>query len=145
MNSALEKLARLASWGKSPQPGSLAAAALSASAAPQLPSPALLKMSTMPTVVDTAAWYEEHAQLCYDLQVAAVRAASEPGAEAAVGEAHAALLAHAAIINGGSGPVLLAKDGVHPIPFERLAAARAKIKVLEAENARLRAAGGAGS
>ena len=41
--------------------------------------------------------------------------------------------------------VLLAKDGVHPIPFERLAAARAKIKVLEAENARLRAAGGAGS
>lgn len=57
MTSALEKLARLASWGKSPQPGSLAAAALSASAAPQPPSPALLKMSTMPTVVDTAAWY----------------------------------------------------------------------------------------
>ena len=121
---------------------------LGASPGPTLraaPGPADFRLGQIPTVVDTAAWYEEHAQLCYDLQVAAVRAASEPGAEAAVGEAHAALLAHAAIINGGSGPVLLAKDGVHPIPFERLAAARAKIKVLEAENARLRAAGGAGS
>lgn len=93
----------------------------------------MLKMSTLPTVVDTAAWYEEHAQLCYDLQVAAVRAASEPDAEAQVGKAHAALLAHAAIINGGSEPVLLAKDGIHPIPFERLAAARAKVQVLTAE------------
>ena len=132
MNTALEKLSRLASWSKP---------------APAMPLPmstAEAKLGTVPTVVDTSAWDEAHAQLCYDLQVAAVRAASEPGAEAAVGEAHAALLAHAAIINGGSGPVLLAKDGVHPIPFERLAAARAKIKVLEAENARLRAAGSAG-
>ncbi len=130
MNAAFEKLARLASWSKP---------------APAMPLPmstAEAKLSTVPTVVDTAAWYEAHAQLCYDLQVAAVRAASEPGTGAAVGEAQAALLAHAAIINGGSGPVLLAKDGVHPIPFERLAVARAKIKVLEAENARLRAAGG---
>lgn len=105
-------------------------------------STAEAKLGTVPTVVDTSAWYEEHAQLCYDLQAAAVRAVRDPNAEAEVGKAHAALLAHAAIINGGSGPVLLAKDGVHPIPFERLAAARAKIKVLEAENARLRAAGG---
>lgn len=111
----------------------------------EAPGPAEVRMGKIPEVVNTAAWYEEHAQLCYDLQVAAVRAASEPDAEAEVGQAHTALLAHAAIINGGSGPVLLAKDGVHPIPFERLAAARAKIKVLEAENARLRAAGGAGS
>jgi len=133
MTTAFEKLSRLASWSK-PEP-----------AMPLPMSTAEAKLGTVPTVVDTSAWYEAHAQLCYDLQVAAVRAASEPGAEAAVGEAHAALLAHAAIINGGSGPVLLAKDGVHPIPFERLAAARAKIKVLEAENARLRAAGGAGS
>ena len=133
MNTAFEKLARLASWSK-PEP-----------AMPLPMSTAEAKLGTVPTVVDTSAWDEAHAQLCYDLQVAAVRAASEPGAEAAVGEAHAALLAHAAIINGGSGPVLLAKDGVHPIPFERLAAARAKIKVLEAENARLRAAGSAGS
>ena len=132
MNTAFEKLARLASWSK-PEP-----------AMPLPMSTAEAKLGTVPTVVDTSAWYEAHAQFCYDLQVAAVRAASEPGAEAAVGEAHAALLAHAAIINGGSGPVLLAKDGVHPIPFERLAAARAKIKVLEAENARLRAAGSAG-
>lgn len=133
MNPALEKLARLASWSKP---------------APAMPLPmstAEAKLGTVPTVVNTAAWYEAHAQLCYDLQVAAVRAASDQDAEAEVAKAHAALLAHAAIINGGSGPVLLAKDGVHPIPFERLAAARAKIKVLEAENARLRAAGGAGS
>ena len=111
----------------------------------EAPGPAEVRLGKIPDVVDTAAWYEEHAQLCYDLQVAAVRAASDQASEAEVAKAHSALLAHAAIINGGSSPVLLAKDGVHPIPFERLAAARAKIKVLEAENARLRAAGGAGS
>ena len=133
MNTAFGKLARLASWSK-PTP-----------ATPLPVRIAEAKLGTVPTVVDTAAWYEAHSQLCYDLQVAAVRAASDQDAEAEVAKAHAALLAHAAIINGGSGPVLLAKDGIHPIPFERLAAARAKIKVLEAENARLRAAGGAGS
>lgn len=130
MSKAFEKLARLASWSK-PAP------------AMSLPmSTAEAKLGTVPTVVDTAAWYEQHVQLCYDLQVAVMRAARDANTEAEVGHAHAALLAHAAIINGGSGPVLLAKDGVHPIPFERLAAARAKIKVLEAENARLRAVGG---
>lgn len=111
----------------------------------EAPGPAAVRLGKIPDVVNTASWYEEHAQLCYDLQVAAVRAARDPNAEAEVGNAHAVLLAHAAIINGGYGPVLLAKDGVHPIPFERLAAARAKIKALESENARLRAAGGAGS
>lgn len=130
MTTALEKLARLATWSKP---------------APAMPLPmstAEAKLGTVPTVVDTAAWYEAHAQLCYDLQVAAVRAALDAKAEPEVHKAHSALLAHAAIINGGFSPVLLAKDGAHPIPFERLAAARAKIKVLEAENARLRAAGG---
>ena len=108
----------------------------------EAPGPAEVRLGKIPDVVDTAAWYEEHAQLCYDLQVAAVRAVSDQHAEAEVGKAHAALLAHAAIINGGSGPVLLAKNEEYRIPFERLAVARAKIKVLEAENARLRAAGG---
>ena len=127
MTTALEKLARLASWRKQTQ------------ATPLPVRIAEAKLGTVPTEVDTAAWYEEHAQLCYDLQVAAVRAASDLGAEAEVGKAHAALLAHAAIINGGSEPVLLSKNGEYRIPFERLAVARAKIKVLEAENARLRA------
>lgn len=99
------------------------------------------QMAVVPIVVDTTSWYEEHAQLSFDLQVAAVLAARGQIAEAEVGKAHEALLAHAAIINGGSAPVLLAKDGEHTIPFQRLAAARAKNKVLEAENARLRAAG----
>ena len=111
----------------------------------EAPGPAEVRLGKIPDVVNTAAWYEEHAQLCYDLQVAAVRAASNQASEAEVAKAHSALLAHAAIINGGSSPVLLAKDGIHTIPFERLAAARAKIKVLEAENARLRAAGGEGT
>ena len=111
----------------------------------EAPGPAEVRLGKIPDVVNTAAWYEEHVQLCYDLQAAAVRAVHDQGAEAEVGKAHAALLAHAAIINGGSGPVLLAKDGIHTIPFERLAAARAKIKVLQAENARLRAAGGEGT
>ena len=130
MNTAFEKLARLASWSKP---------------APVMPLPsstAEAKLGTVPSVVDTAAWYEEHAQLCYDLQAAAVRASRDPNAEAEVGKAHSALLAHAAIINGGNGPVLLSRNGEYRIPFERLAAARAKVKVLEAENARLRAAGG---
>ena len=130
MNTAFKKLARLASWSK-PTP-----------AMPMPMSTAEAKLGTVPTAVDTASWYEAHAQLCYDLQVAAVRAVSDQHAEAEVGKAHAALLAHAAIINGGSGPVLLAKNEEYRIPFERLAVARAKIKVLEAENARLRAAGG---
>lgn len=108
----------------------------------EAPGPAEVRLGKIPDVVNTAAWYEEHAQLSYDLQLAAVRAASDQASEAEVAKAHSALLAHAAIINGGSSPVLLAKDGVHPIPYERLAAARAKIKVLEAEVARLRAAGG---
>ena len=130
MTTALEKLARLASWSKP---------------APVMPLPsstAEAKLGTVPSVVDTAAWYEERAQLCYDLQAAAVRASRDPNAEAEVGKAHSALLAHAAIINGGNGPVLLSRNGEYRIPFERLAAARAKVKVLEAENARLRAAGG---
>lgn len=133
MTTAFEKLARLASWSKP---------------APAMPLPmstAEAKLGTIPTVVNTAAWYEQHVQLCYDLQVAVMRAARDANAEAEVGKAHSALLAHAAIINGGSGPVLLAKNEEYRIPFERLAVARAKIKVLEAENARLRVAGGAGS
>lgn len=133
MANALEKLTRLAQWSK-PAP-----------AMPLPTSTAEAKLGTVPIVVDTAAWYEEHAQLCYDLQVAAVRAASDAKAEPAVHKAHSALLAHAAIINGGAEPLLLAKDGIHPIPFERLAAARAKIKVLEAEIARLHREGGPSS
>lgn len=108
----------------------------------EAPGPAEVRLGKIPDVVDTAAWYEVHAQLCYDLQAAAVRASRDPNAEAEVGKAHSALLAHAAIINGGNGPVLLSKNGEYRIPFERLAAARAKVKVLEAENARLRSAQG---
>lgn len=108
----------------------------------EAPGPAEVRLGKIPDVVDTAAWFEAHAQLCYDLQVAVMRAARDANAEAEVGKAHSALLSHAAIINGGSGPVLLAKNEEYRIPFERLAVARAKIKVLEAENARLRAAGG---
>lgn len=138
MTSAFEKLARLTPWHKSPQPGSLVAAALAEAAAPQPTSPAVLRMSTPPTVVNPAVWYEEHAQLCYDLQVAAVRAARDSTAEAEVGKAHSALLAHAAIINGGAEPVLLAKDGIHTIHYEELALARAKVRALEHEVAELR-------
>ena len=126
MTTALEKLARLAPWNKQ---------------APTIPLPmstAEAKLGTAPTVVDTAAWYEEHVQLCFELKAAAIRAAQDPKAKEELQEVQSALLAHAAIINDGSGPVLLARDGIHTIPFERLAAARAKIKLLEAENARLR-------
>ena len=94
----------------------------------EAPGPAEVRLAKIPDVVNTAAWYEEHAQLCYDLQVAAVRAASNQASEAEVAKAHSALLAHAAIINGGSSPVLLAKDGVHPIPFERLVSGATNVK-----------------
>jgi hypothetical protein len=128
MTSALEKLAGLAHWPRT-------------AAAPALLSPAAVKMSTLPVVVDTAAWYEEHAQLCYELQLAAVRAGGlgkDAATEAAVDKAHTALLAHAAIIHGGSEPVLLAKDGLHAIPYEKLAEARAKVQVLTAALAQAR-------
>ena len=91
----------------------------------EAPGPAEVRLGKIPDVVNTAAWYEEHAQLCYDLQVAAVRAANDRGAEAEVGKAHAALLAHAAIIYGGSEPVMLSIIGEYRFPFERLAVARA--------------------
>lgn len=128
MTSALKKLAGLAQWPRT------------VAASPPL-SPAAVKMSTLPVVVDTAAWYEEHAQLCYELQLAAVRAGGpgkDAATEAAVDKAHTALLAHAAIIHGGSEPVVLARDGVHTIPYEKLAEARAKVQVLTAELAQAR-------
>lgn len=128
MTSALEKLAGLAHWPRT-------------AAAPALLSPAAVKMRTLPVVVDTAAWYEEHAQLCYELQLAAVRTGGpgkDAATEAAVDKAHTALLTHAAIIHGCSEPVLLAKDGLHAIPYEKLAQARAKVQVLTAELAQAR-------
>ncbi|KJA11313.1 hypothetical protein RP29_06220 [Acidovorax temperans] len=126
MNTLIGKLSRLAHWNQ---------------AAPTTPPPI---SSADAKLVDTAAWYEEHAQLCFELQAAAIRAAHDPKAKVELQQAQSALLAHAAIITDGSGPVLFAKDGIHTIPFERLAEARAKIKLQEAENARLRSSGGTG-
>jgi hypothetical protein len=96
--------------------------------------------------IDGAAWYTEHERLSYDLISTMARA--NVGPITALGKhnrqvtsAQAALLAHARLISGAQEPILMAKDGVHTIPFQKLADARAQIQVLEAELAKLRTQG----
>ena len=97
-----------------------------------------------PSPIDGSTWYDEHERLSYDLIATMARANAGP--ITALGKhnrqvtaAQAALLAHARLISGAQEPILLAKDGVHTIPFQKLADARAQAQVLEAELAKLRA------
>lgn len=126
----------------SPRPGSLAAQAFPADRAP-FGSDARIALSVLPRVVDLVVWYEQQEALSYSLLHLAVKAAGQPIGNIKtaqdVDRAHAALLEHSRQIAGNHLPLLLAKDGVHTIPYERLAEARAKVQVLLAENAELRA------
>ncbi|QTD44583.1 hypothetical protein [Ottowia testudinis] len=92
-------------------------------------------------VIDAQAWYEEHEALAYQLLHLAVKSAVQPSADAGrqAQATHAALLDHALEIAGVPAPRVMARDGVHVIPYERLAEARAKVRILEQENSALRA------
>ena len=145
MTIAFDKLRTLASSvipAIAPRPGSLAAQAFPADRAPS-GSGARIALSALPRVVDLVVWYEQQEALSYSLLHLAVKAAGQPignmKAAQDVDRAHAALLEHSRQIAGNHLLLLLAKDGVHTTPYERLAEARAKVQVLLAENAELRA------
>lgn len=136
MTSAFEKLARLAPWARrvtEPKPDSLVARAL---------RPAAERMADTRQIieVDTTKWLQHHAALSHHLLyrvTKAVQAPADQAAEAEVNRAFALLQDHARVINGGTDPVVLAKDGLHTIPFAELATTRAKVQVLERERSSL--------
>ena len=134
MPSAFEKLARLSPWARPasrPQEGSLVARALQQSAAERMAN------TRQVIEIDTTEWLEHHVALCHHFQHKAVKAAlAPPGDKAAMAEANRAfelLQEHARVINGGDDPVVLAKDGLHRIPYSTVAELRAKVRVLEHE------------
>lgn len=134
MASAFEKLARFAPWARPvsrPQEGSLVARALQQSAAERMADTRQI------IEIDTSEWLEHHTALCHHFQYATLKAARAPaGDKAAMAEANQAfelLQEHARVINGGDDPVVLAKDGLHRIPYSTVAELRAKVRVLERE------------
>ena len=134
MASAFEKLARLAPWARPvsrPQEGSLVARALQQSAAERMAN------TRQVIEIDTTESLEHHVALSHHFQYATLKAARAPaGDKAAMAEANRAfdlLQEHARVINGGDEPVVLAKDGLHRIPYSTVAELRAKVRVLEHE------------
>lgn len=105
-------------------------------AAPATPS-AAERLGSIPRAVFIADWLVDHEALCFALQHAAVRAAALPGnarlPAATVEIAHARLVEHARILVDMPRPVIVASNGYNFIPYERLAEARAKVTVLQAE------------
>lgn len=98
-----------------------------------------------PEVIDVSAWYEQHIALLHQFLHCTLRTIGKTPAKRdtkllqRLDEAHAELTRHAALIAGDAIPTVLSRDGKHPIPYERLAEARAKIQVLTAELAQTRA------
>lgn len=131
-----------------PKPGSLVARALGLIRQPAAID-ARTALSTAPRFIDFDHWIDAHEDLSYHLVHIAVKGAGQPGndhaANTAVGDALTQLMDHARLITNRPRPLLLAKDGVHMIPYERLAESRAKVQVLTAENAELRALLAAGA
>ena len=134
MASAFEKLARLSPWARPasrPREGSLVARALQQSAAERLADTRQI------IEIDTTEWLEHHTALCHHFQHKTLKAAQAPANDkAAMAEANRAfemLQQHARVINGGDDPVVLAKDGLHRIPYSTVAELRAKVRVLERE------------
>ncbi len=125
-----------------PKPGSLVARALSLVRQPATQD-ARTALGTVPRLIDFDLWVDEHEVLAYQLVHITVKGAKQQENDhvttATVDHALAQLMDHAHLITNKPRPLLLAKDGVHTIPYERLAEARAKVQVLLAENAELRA------
>lgn len=109
-------------------------------------SPATQALAHLPEIVDVAAWFEQHTALLHQfLHQAIKRVAAAPASKQtqrviqALGQTHADLQAHTAKIADPGVPRVLARDGVHTIPYGRLAEARAKVQVLTEELAELEA------
>lgn len=96
-------------------------------------------LATAPRTLNGAAWLEQHEALTHHLLHMMARALAKPagratdGALQPIAQAYTALRAHAKQVMGDAVPVVLAADGRHEIPFEKLSEARAKVAVLQAE------------
>jgi len=107
-------------------------------------SSAETQMATIPTVVDTAAWYEQHIAMLHqflhrDLSVVAnTPAKRNTKLVRLMGVAHTELQQHTRKIAEGAIPTVLSRDGNYPIPYEKLAESRAKVQVLTDELAKAR-------
>jgi len=104
---------------------------------PKTSAQALLAMA--PRTLNGAAWLEQHEALTHHLLHMMARALAKPagratdGALQPIAQAYTALRTHAKQVMGDAVPVVLAADGRHEIPFEKLSEARAKVAVLQAE------------
>lgn len=96
-------------------------------------------LATAPRTLNGAAWLEQHEDLTHHLLHMMARAMAKPAGRATdealqpIAQAYTALRAHAKQVVGDAVPVVLAADGRHEIPFEKLSEARAKGAVLQAE------------
>lgn len=96
-------------------------------------------LATAPRTLNGAAWLEQHEALTHHLLHMMARALAKPAGRATDGvlqpiaQAYAALRGHAKQLVGDAMPVVIAADGRHEIPFEKLSEARAKVAVLQGE------------
>lgn len=96
-------------------------------------------LATAPRMLNGAAWLEQHEALTHHLLHMMARALAKPagratdGALQPIAQAYSALREHAKQVVGDTVPVVLAADGRHEIPFEKLSEARAKVAVLQGE------------
>jgi hypothetical protein len=96
-------------------------------------------LATAPRTLNGAAWLEQHEDLTHHLLHMMARALAKPagratdGALQPIAQAYSALREHAKQVVDDAVPVVLAADGRHEIPFEKLSEARAKVTVLQAE------------
>lgn len=127
-----------------PKACGLVARMLEQEAAKQPQQSARVMLAKLPERIHMAAWYEQHIALLHQFLHHALKAvASTPSRRNArliqrLGQAHADLKQHAGRVAGDAIPAVLSRDGQHPIPFERLAEAQAKVQVLSAELAQAR-------
>ena len=106
---------------------------------------AAVALSETPEVIDVSAWYEQHVALLHQFLHRVLKAVASTHSRRNTqliqrfGETHAELIQHTRKIAGDAIPAVLSRDGQYLIHFDRLAEAQAKVQVLLAENAELRA------
>jgi len=97
----------------------------------------LAALALAPRHIDFDAWTDALEALAYQLVHVSVKGARQleldRAANDAVTQALAQLMDHARTLGGTPRPVLVAKDGVRIIGYEKLAEARAKVQVLTRE------------
>lgn len=100
----------------------------------------LAALAMAPRHIDFDVWTDALEALAYQLVYVSVKGARQleldRAANDAVTQALAQIMDHARSLCGTPRPLLIAKDGVRVIEYEKLAEARAKVQVLTAELAR---------